>query len=353
VLLATQGGYATVALAANRAGRPGVANLLLVLETSIADKVPALVSIGSYADAVAVATAARDADLMFYALMEFEKACASSSTGDSATKGQSNFLNTVVSKFTPESFHLLEAYYSSHPDVKHVMNLLLRAQKYTDAGSTMALRALEKNRSSERNTMLKEASRIFGLGKETIFQKTCTDDYLELLSDQELLRTKYGVSDVAPESSSVTSTIFSMIKYAGVNREHARRILSDAEKIAKKYRVPEKRLWHVKVRAFGESDQWTQLRQLADSKVKPPIGFKPFALAVIKGMQTVSEIMRYVDRVPSPEERYDLFCEARLWKRALDEATTKLKDGRRVLHVRSLCNSPEIQQLCDELLSRM
>lgn len=54
-----RGGYATVAMAANKSGRPGVANLLLMLETSVADKVPALISTGSYSDAVAVATSAR------------------------------------------------------------------------------------------------------------------------------------------------------------------------------------------------------------------------------------------------------------------------------------------------------
>lgn len=54
-----RGGYATVALAANKVGRPGVANLLLMLESSVADKVPALISTGAYADALAVATAAR------------------------------------------------------------------------------------------------------------------------------------------------------------------------------------------------------------------------------------------------------------------------------------------------------
>lgn len=54
-----RGGYATVAKAATKAGRPGVANLLLMLESSVADKVPALISTGSYADAVAVATHAR------------------------------------------------------------------------------------------------------------------------------------------------------------------------------------------------------------------------------------------------------------------------------------------------------
>jgi hypothetical protein len=54
-----RGAYATVAMTANKVGRKGVANLLLMLETSVADKVPALISTGSYADAIAVATAAR------------------------------------------------------------------------------------------------------------------------------------------------------------------------------------------------------------------------------------------------------------------------------------------------------
>lgn len=54
-----RGAYSTVAMAANKAGRQGVANLLLLLETSVADKVPALLSTGAYADAMAVATQAR------------------------------------------------------------------------------------------------------------------------------------------------------------------------------------------------------------------------------------------------------------------------------------------------------
>lgn len=53
-----RGGFATVALAAAPT-RPAVANLLLLLESSVADKVPALIATGSYADAIAVATTAR------------------------------------------------------------------------------------------------------------------------------------------------------------------------------------------------------------------------------------------------------------------------------------------------------
>lgn len=124
------------------------------------------------------------------------------------------------------------------------------------------------------------------------------------------------------------------------------------DKLGKKFRVPEKRLWHVKVKAFAEGKEWASLRMLADSKTKSPIGFKPFARAAIKGQLGVSEIMKYIERVTIPEEKYDLFCEAALWKRALDEAM-KMRDAQRITNVRSLCNSEEVQQLCDDLLRRI
>jgi hypothetical protein len=137
-----RGGYATVAMAANKAGRPGVANLLLMLETSVADKVPALISTGSYADAVAVATTARDADFIFHSIMEYQKHC-SVATSD-VTKANQTFMATVVSKFTPEAYNTLRVYMGTMPDMKNVINLQLRAQKFTNAGVTMARKALEK-----------------------------------------------------------------------------------------------------------------------------------------------------------------------------------------------------------------
>lgn len=141
-----------------------------------------------------------------------------------------------------------------------------------------------------------------------------------------------------------------VIHYAAVSQRDQHRLLADADKIAKKFRMPEKRAWHIKVKAFADSKQWSNLRLLADSK-KSPIGYKPFARAVIKGKQNVSEIMRYINRV-TPEEKYDLLCEAELWKEALEEAT-KLKDPRRILNVKSLCNDTDIQLLADQMMGRI
>jgi len=356
--------YASVALAAHRAGRKGVADLLIMLEDGPADKVHALLTIGSYVDAAAVAARARDPDLIYVCIDAFEQAFSKDE------EGKGLHIAGVINKFPIEAVNMLTAYHAltaglGSRDFKPLINILLRRQKYLEAGLQMSKRVAALNRTSphysttsnDREKLkieyLTEASRLFELGgKECVFQKSCTDEQLDLLADQEQLRRTYGAYEVAPPSSSVTSTILSILKFAASEPRSAHRIFADADKMAKKYKVPEKRLWYVKVRAFSESGQWPVLRNFADSRSKPPIGMKPFALAAIKGGQSEVEIMHYINRMQGQadgEDRYDLFCEAGLWKRALEEAV-KLGDGRRIAHVRSVCNSPDIQRLCDKYI---
>ena len=347
-----RGGYATVAFAASKAGRPGVANLLLMLESSVADKVPTLLSNGSYADAIAVATTHRDGDYIFSITMEYERSCTAGHSGGDASATQAAFFATVASKFTPEGFHMLRRYLlAGSTNIKDVANLLLRAQRFTDAGSTIALRAIRHMDPRERHGMLMEASRVFSSGKETSFQKSCTDDQIELLKDLDTLKNKYGAIQMDLDGCSVIGTMSALICAAGLNEREQHRLLSDVDKIARKYRVSEKRLWAIKVKAFSESKQWSNLRTLAESK-KSPIGYKPFARAAIRGNQPISEVLRYIGRVTVPEEKYDLLVERKLWKDALEEAF-KMKDGRRIINVKSLCHDTDLQIVADQMLGRI
>jgi len=346
-----RGGYATVAMACIKCGRPGVSTLLLLLETSVADKVPALLSIGSYADAVAVATSARDSDFIFHATMEYRKHCMSQSQ-DSA-KGNHNFMTTVATKFPRESYNSIRRYCGTMGDLKHEIGLLKRRHKFVDAGITVARRALDGEIDSRgKQAILSEASKILSLGKDAAFHKTCTDEYIDLLKDQEILRTKYSSLEVAPESSSAVSTIYSILRHASKNERDKNRLLSDADKVAKKFRVPEKMLWHTKVKAFSETKQWRNLILLANSRTKSPIGYKPFARAAIKGRQSDSDIVRYIERISDSEERFSLYGEAGMWKRALEEAV-KMKDGSRIIDVKARCNDPAIQLAADQMLGRL
>ena len=75
--------------------------------------------------------------------MEYEKTCMG--TINDPAKAQATFLSTVVSKFTKEGFNMMRRYYGTMADVKHLMNLQLRAQKFTDAGSGMAAKGMERS----------------------------------------------------------------------------------------------------------------------------------------------------------------------------------------------------------------
>jgi vacuolar protein sorting-associated protein 16 len=175
LLSLNRGGFALVALAATKAGRPGVANLLLMLESSVPDKVPALISSGAYADAIAVATTARyvpnwfvflifrehshtsfprDADFVFSSLVEYQRSCLLSVSPSEIAKAQATFLSTVVSKFTPEAFHTLRRYLQATGDIKSLSSLLLKAQRAADAGCAIATRALEQDDFREKQGML-------------------------------------------------------------------------------------------------------------------------------------------------------------------------------------------------------
>jgi hypothetical protein len=79
-----------------------------MLESSVADKVPALISTGNFADAMAVATASRDAEFIFFTLMEYEKACMTAASD--VTTGQNEYIGTVITKFTAEGFDTLRRY---------------------------------------------------------------------------------------------------------------------------------------------------------------------------------------------------------------------------------------------------
>jgi hypothetical protein len=85
--------------------------------------------------------------------MEYQKHCYSA-TQDPG-KANQTFMATVTTKFTKEAFHTLRRYMGTKSDVKNVINLQLRAQKFTDAGVTMARRALDKKKDTrERHSML-------------------------------------------------------------------------------------------------------------------------------------------------------------------------------------------------------
>lgn len=91
-------------------------------------------------------------DLIFFILTDFEQFCLNQNAEKS--QAQLKYLKTVVGQFPQEAVNLLKSYYSSMKDVKHVMNLLLRGQKFILAGSVITKRALNVLPDKEKKKML-------------------------------------------------------------------------------------------------------------------------------------------------------------------------------------------------------
>jgi hypothetical protein len=70
------------------------------------------------------------------------------------SKAHATFLAAVVAKFTPESFHTLRRYLQSTGDIKSLTALLLKAQRFSDAGIAMAAKALKAEDFREKQGML-------------------------------------------------------------------------------------------------------------------------------------------------------------------------------------------------------
>lgn len=150
--------------------------------------------------------------------------------------------------------------------------------------------------------------------------------------------------------------------------------------------VPEKRFWHIKVKALAASGQWEALRQFAAEK-KSPVGYKPFAQACIAHRQPATSTKGYIDRITQLEDkcvlhchhvinsfrldvalwrlshaypllcmaracRYDLYVEVKLWQDAADTAL-KMKDRTRLSEVQALCNMPGLVRAIDEQLVKL
>lgn len=171
------------------------------------------------------------------------------------------------------------------------------------------------------------------------------------------MRAKYGSFEVAPITSSVTDTIAAVLCYAAGSRDQREKLqlLADADKLARKARMSQKRFWHIKVKAYADGGHWTNLAELADTR-QIPIGLKPFVRAAVRGYQGDNRdeyIRTFIQKLTSNEEKFDMLCEAAMWKEALKLAEKDMKDTRRLMQVKERCNDKALQLQADQALGRL
>lgn len=91
--------------------------------------------------------------------MEFEKSCLSE-VGD-IERGRQKFIQTILTSFPKEALDLLKCYYRCSDDSSRLRDLLIRAQRFVDAGESVAQKALAIPNQKDTLVMLQVRVAIF------------------------------------------------------------------------------------------------------------------------------------------------------------------------------------------------
>jgi len=317
--------YSKVALAAYNVGKKTLALKLLSKEANPHDKVVAQLYMGDILGASVSANAARSVDLISLVLGEAEKIC----------KSREEFFRVVVTSMPLGVFNILKMYYHSTNNHTSLMGLLISARKYGEAGNVVCKKGIKTKDPEERAKLLREGGRVYGLSKDFTFQKNCAEEQMMLEKEQAQLEDEFG-SGLKVVGLSVADTISTVVGLAASIPLDAGKIFATADRIAKKFKVNEKRAGAMKILGMARTQQWGQMRVFSDERKAPACGFGKFAEIGMKHGLGKGEVMRYISRVPKGSERYSLYIKGGFFISAAKEAIA-LKDARRAVEAGAMC----------------
>lgn len=341
-----------IAATANLVGRHQLARKLLDLDFDAAEQVKLLLTMQEFQIALEKAANSMEADIIYLALLSSYRSHHLASTKNTGTEvkmlppvPRSNFAYS-------DANNLLRVYYESSTSQNcrdQLQNLLvsyLAKTGFHEAGILAVGQSYQQSSTAARFAKMREAMALYVQAREQLFQCRACEEQIELLRIQSELEFKFGVTCFF--DMSVSETIYNLIALGATQCAHATALLADAGKIQKRFKVPDRRFLHIKVKAFAASGQWHALQLLAEEK-KPVIGYAPFVRACVKHGRPGSEIERYVGRIASADERTCLYAELNLWRQAAESAICA-NEKHRLLEIRRACNDAAIIARIDDFL---
>ena len=314
--------YLEIASTAHQIGRRVLATMLLDLEQNPADQVPLLLSMNEEELALQKAIGSGDTDLLHIALLHLER----------ARRADAASFHKLVLKY-PEATNLLRVYYrnkitSSDRVLFH--NFMINSKNYLEAGIAACNQCTMDPDFARKAQLSKESITLFSQGKgELAFIKTMAEENAELMEMQKALEVRTGRTDFVGMSVAETLTALTILSIE--NQVELSKWNSEITKIMKKFKVPDKMIWSIKIKCYSDHGEWTMLSKFGNEK-RSPVGYKPFAMACIKYKQPENEVAKYIEKISSSEERYELYAELKYWARAA-EVAIKMKDENRIFEV--------------------
>uniref|UniRef100_K3XBW1 Vacuolar protein sorting-associated protein 16 homolog n=1 Tax=Globisporangium ultimum (strain ATCC 200006 / CBS 805.95 / DAOM BR144) TaxID=431595 RepID=K3XBW1_GLOUD len=325
---ATLVSYADIASCAERVNRRRLATMFLDLEENATDQVPLLLSMGEFELALRKSLESNNTDLIYMTLFHLER-----------TLPSMDEFRYVLNRepMYAEAINLMLVYYKASKssrlpvlwnDVQSAENDLLLSFKTTDV--------------EEKVAALKEATTKYTTAKMPISAKLA-EEQIDLLQEQKKLEEKpENIRKRQFVGLSISDTMKIMVR----DSKYEPKLLKLAADFSKKFKVPEKRFYRVKIKALAETQQWDALQKFSMEKKNPPCGFKAFAVACLaEGEKQQAEA--YTARITAVDEKFETLIHLEMYQDALQLAI-KLKDPEKLTSVRNLCGDTDICNQADK-----
>ncbi|KAK1337318.1 hypothetical protein QTO34_001944 [Cnephaeus nilssonii] len=266
--------YSDIAARAYGCGRTELAIKLLEYEPRSGEQVPLLLKMKRSKLALSKAIESGDTDLVFTVLLHLKNEL-----------NRGDFFMTLRNQ--PMALSLYRQF-CKHQELETLKDLYNQDDNHQELGS-FHIRAsyAAEERIEGRVAALQTAADAFYKAKNE-FAAKATEDQMRLLRLQRRLEDELGGQFL---DLSLHDTVTTLI-LGGHNKR--------AEQLARDFRIPDKRLWWLKLTALADLEDWEELEKFSKSK-KSPIGYLPFVEICMK-QHNKYEAKKYASRV-GPEQK--------------------------------------------------
>ncbi|RYP08276.1 hypothetical protein DL764_002010 [Monosporascus ibericus] len=242
--------FEAIARAAYDEGRGRLATELLNHEPRAGRQVPLLLSMEEDEIALDKAIESGDSDLVLFVLVQLRKKLPLAA-----------FFRVINAR--PAATALFESSAAREGDNALLKDLYYQDDRRVDGAGVFVREALHQPDARTAGDKLALAAKLLSDSREHGFEVAALKDATTLLRMQEALDRDLTDSFTG---LSVNETLFKLIRLGYHNK---------AKKIQSEFKIPEKVVWWIRLRALVAKRDWNEIEEIAKSR-KSPIGWEPF-----------------------------------------------------------------------------
>lgn len=317
--------FEAIARAAYDEGRGHLATQLLNHEPRAGKQVPLLLTMEEDEIALDKAIESGDSDLIFFVLLQLKHKLPLAS-----------FFRVINTR--PVATSLIESS-AQADDAELLKDLYYQDDRRVDGSLVFFREALKQPDSRTAVDKLALASKLLSDSKDTSFELKALQEASNLLKIQEAFDRDL---DETYTGLSVNETLFRLLRAGYTAR---------AKKLSSDFKVPEKTVWWVRLRALVAKRDWAELEQISSTR-KSPIGWEPFFNTILAaGNPKLASV--FVPKCSgTSKEKVEMWVKCGMLKQAAEEAF-KAKDMKTLEELKGMATKPGEGAEVERLIAAM